>query len=77
MFSLSVKLLFTEKDFANKVAKLLKVDNDHKQFRSKSKIDLKNNLLLIKISAADLTAIRAAINFYLKSIILIEELKSL
>lgn len=77
MFNLSVKLFFDDKNFATNVAKLLQVDNDYKQFRSKSKINLNNNGISIMINAADLTAIRAAINFYLKSIILIGNLKTL
>ena len=77
MFNLSVKLFFEDKNFATNVAKLLKVDNDYNQFRSKSKIGLNNNGLSIKIRADDLTAIRAAINFYLKSIMLIDNLKTL
>lgn len=77
MFRLSAKLFFEDSNFAKNVAKLLKVDLDYKLFRSKSTISLQRKVLSIKISAEDLTAIRAAINYYMKSIILIEELNTL
>lgn len=75
MISLTLNLFFESYEKAYNVLNALKPEiNSTPEHRSKTTISIKNNCFTIKIISKDLTALKASINSYLKSIILINNL---
>jgi tRNA threonylcarbamoyladenosine modification (KEOPS) complex Pcc1 subunit len=72
---LKLSLDFGDEEKAKTVLEALKPDGGQaKENRSQTEIRLLNSTLLLHIKAADLTALRASLNGYLKLIILANDL---
>ena len=77
MFVLEVKLGFDSKEQASRFFKSIMPELSEEFLRSKIIIAQKEEVLGVKLSASDKTALRAALNGVLKPLILFSELEGL
>lgn len=77
MFLLEVKLGFDSKGAAKRFFSSVRPELDEEFLRSKTTVALKDNVLEIKISAQDKTALRASLNALLKPLVLFNALEEL
>ena len=77
MFLLEIKLGFDSKDALKRFFSSIKPELSEEFLRSSTKIAQKDEMLVIKISAQDKTALRASLNSLLKPLVLFTQLEEL
>jgi tRNA threonylcarbamoyladenosine modification (KEOPS) complex Pcc1 subunit len=77
MFLLEIKLVFDSSEQAKRFFKSIKPELAEEFLRSKIIVAQKKNLLDIRVSASDKTALRASLNSILKPILLFEQIEEM
>ncbi|MFA5125446.1 MAG: KEOPS complex subunit Pcc1 [archaeon] len=77
MFLLEVSLDFDSKDQAKRFFKSIQPELGEEFLRSKITIAQKSELLDIRVSASDKTALRASLNSLLKPLLLFEQIEGI